>query len=556
MADKSKRLTTLISFLLGAGLMAFAIVLVNHYRPSPNNPLLASIGPYRFTQKNIGKTAKYQMALYDAQAYHVLKGEADDWIEAIIFDKESKLQKLNLNDYLLQEVFSQVSVSDSDVYEVYASSPIANLKPYRETLDDIKQVLTVNRQKKAKADLIESLSSKYSIRYYLDIPPGDAPTPLDVHKVFGTYETKPAEAFWVNGKAVASPYRGAKDAKLVLEVYSDFNCPHSKRFSKILNQFLAAHPQARVEYHHYPLGPTLGWRKSQASTCAQEQGKFWEYHDGLFSKNITSDEGLLQLAKDLKLDQSKFSSCLSSAEYAEFVKFDRAEGASRGVKETPHFFLNGRSHEGAGSFQKLKTISDWILSPRGPYPKGPKSGSPSSAPPITQIIDEQDLKGSPALGPMNAKITIVEFIDFHCPYCKRGNDNLAEALKKHKADVRLVSKHFPLSNIHPDAQQAAMASLCAHAQGQYWPFRDALFKDSARSTSLSGLKEIASELGLNQDFDICLENKKTLDAVKEDRVLAYKWGVGGTPAYFINGKLLSGARPVSDFERSIQEELE
>ncbi len=163
--------------------------------------------------------------------------------------------------------------------------------------------------------------------------------------------------------------------------------------------------------------------------------------------------------------------------------------------------------------------------------------------------------GFPALGPAEAPVTIVEFSDFECPFCGRVVPTLEEVRKNYGEKVRLVFRQFPLNNIHPNAQKAAEASLCAHDQQKFWPMHDAMFKEQ-RSLGVEQLKEKAARLGLEAGaFNECLDSGRHADQVAADLEAGGSLGVTGTPALFINGRFLSGAQPYDEIARLIDEEL-
>jgi protein-disulfide isomerase len=160
----------------------------------------------------------------------------------------------------------------------------------------------------------------------------------------------------------------------------------------------------------------------------------------------------------------------------------------------------------------------------------------------------------PELGPKDAPVTIVEFADFQCPFCKRVEDSLKQIRAKYGDKVRLVYRDYPLP-MHPNAMPAAEAARCAGEQGKFWPFHDALYSDQSKLAP-NDLKATAAKLGLDkQKFDSCVDSKKYEGAVAKDRADGEAVGVEGTPAFFINGRSLSGAQPVGEFNDIIEDEL-
>jgi protein-disulfide isomerase len=160
----------------------------------------------------------------------------------------------------------------------------------------------------------------------------------------------------------------------------------------------------------------------------------------------------------------------------------------------------------------------------------------------------------PAKGPAGAPVTIIEFSDFQCPFCGRVETTLKTVLDKYKDKVRFVYRDFPLS-IHPLAPKAAEAAECAHDQGKFWEFHDALYADQSK-LSVPDMEATAAGLGLNADkFKSCLESGKFASEVSKDVDDANKAGVSSTPSFFINGIPLVGAQGDQAFAEIIDREL-
>jgi protein-disulfide isomerase len=161
---------------------------------------------------------------------------------------------------------------------------------------------------------------------------------------------------------------------------------------------------------------------------------------------------------------------------------------------------------------------------------------------------------SPAKGPTGAAVTIVEFSDFQCPYCSRVEPSIDETLKAYPDQVRLVYRQFPLS-IHPFAEKAAEAALCAQDQGKFWELHDAMFANQ-QALAVEQLKSKAAELGMNADtFDKCLDSGEKAAKIREDMAAGAAAGVNGTPALFVNGRFLNGAVPFNEIQKLVDDEL-
>jgi protein-disulfide isomerase len=161
----------------------------------------------------------------------------------------------------------------------------------------------------------------------------------------------------------------------------------------------------------------------------------------------------------------------------------------------------------------------------------------------------------PSKGPANASVTIIEFSDFQCPFCSRALPVIEELMTRYPKDVRVVYRHLPLDRIHDRARIAAEASLCAHDQDQFWAYHDLLFAN-ARALADEDLKRFAEELNLDvAAWEQCVGENKFAEQIDADVEAARSIGITGTPAFIINGVILSGAKPVEEFVPVIESEL-
>jgi protein-disulfide isomerase len=152
---------------------------------------------------------------------------------------------------------------------------------------------------------------------------------------------------------------------------------------------------------------------------------------------------------------------------------------------------------------------------------------------------EIDVEGSPAFGPADAPVTIVEFSDFECPYCQLFAQTIKRVKDEYGNRVRIVFRQFPL-NIHPNAPKAAEAALCAYEQGKFWEMHDLLFEEQ-RQLDVTSLVDKAERLDLDvPEFETCLESGKFAEQVEEDMQAATRLGIDGTPAVFVNGMPVGG----------------
>jgi protein-disulfide isomerase len=165
-------------------------------------------------------------------------------------------------------------------------------------------------------------------------------------------------------------------------------------------------------------------------------------------------------------------------------------------------------------------------------------------------------KGHPVRGPENAPVTIVEFSDFQCPYCGGLFPTLKEVEKNYKDKVRIVYRQFPLTSIHPNAEKAAEASLCANEQDKFWLMHDAMFGDQA-GLDVDGLKQKATKLSLDMTaFNTCLDGSKYAPYIQTEIAEGTRVGVNGTPSLFVNGRFLNGNQPYEAIQQLIDDELQ
>lgn len=173
----------------------------------------------------------------------------------------------------------------------------------------------------------------------------------------------------------------------------------------------------------------------------------------------------------------------------------------------------------------------------------------ANVPPVTS---DDHIKGS-----ANAKVTLIEYSDFECPYCLRHKATIDQILQDYGDKVRLVFRQFPLTSIHPEAEKAAEASECAAEQGKFWEMYEKIFADNAAGTmSVDKWKEEAKNLKLNTSkFNDCLDSGKYASKISQQASAGGAAGVEGTPATFVNGELVSGAVPYAQLKQVIDSKL-
>jgi len=178
--------------------------------------------------------------------------------------------------------------------------------------------------------------------------------------------------------------------------------------------------------------------------------------------------------------------------------------------------------------------------------------SPANLSDVLKIKKDDVILGDP-----NAPVTIIEYGDYQCPFCKRFFDETESQLRKDYIEtgkVKMIYRDFPLPG-HPYAMPAAEAANCAKDQGKFWAYHDLIFKNQDNLATIDYLK-LAEELKMNtSEFKNCLDSKKYTQKIQNDYNLGSKIGVNGTPTFFVNGKQIIGAQPYSAFKSIIDQEL-
>jgi protein-disulfide isomerase len=374
----------------------------------------------------------------------------------------------------------------------------------------------------------------------------------------------------------ASPFKGGADALVTIVEFSDFQCPFCSRVTGSLKKINETYgDKVRIVFKHNPLpfhkdAPLA----SQAAYAAQQQGKFWEMHDKIFSniRAIKRDQ-LIAHAQSLGLDMGKFKTDLDSDAAKQQIKRDQALALKLGARGTPHFFINGTRLPGALPFERFKAAIDQEITAVNALVKAGSSVADAYKTRVKKNFKAPEPRKRPnrpaadtktvyniapgksyAKGGAEPLVTIIEFSEFQCPFCSRVLPTLKKIHETYGDDVRVVFKHNPLP-FHKDAGPASKAALAAGEQGKFWEMHDLLFKNQRKLKS-ENLKSYAAELGLNMDrFEGDLADARFDAIIKADQALGARFGARGTPNFFINGRNLRGAQPFESFKTVIDEEI-
>ncbi len=375
-----------------------------------------------------------------------------------------------------------------------------------------------------------------------------------------------------------APTRGSKQPKVTIVEYSDFQCPYCSRAAATLDTLMKDYASdVQLAYKHNPLPfHQQAMPAALAAEAAREQGKFWEMHDKMF-KNQTSLQraDLDKYAQEVGLDMGKYKEAMEKEKGKDRIKSDMAEAEKFGARGTPNFFINGHNFRGAQPIEAFKAVVDEEIkkadakiasgTPRGqvyaaltqggldkaaaPPPPKANPGEPDA-----NVRYRAEIKGAPVKGAKDAPVTIVQWSDYQCPFCSRVEPTINKVMDDYKGKVRVAWRDLPLP-FHPNAMPSAIAARAAGEQGKYWEMHDKLFADQQHEDRAT-FEKYAQELGLNMaKFKAALDAQKGKEAIEADAAAGGKIGARGTPAFFVNGKFLSGAQPYEVFKAKIDEEL-
>lgn len=381
----------------------------------------------------------------------------------------------------------------------------------------------------------------------------------------------PYERFYVT--LDDAPVRGPADAPVTIVMFSDFECPYCERAHETMKLLTSEYPRdVRIAYKAYPLDfHSNALVAAMAARSAQQQGKFWEFHDLLYSQRGIEQSQLEAYARRVDMDVKALRRDLESLEYAPPVRRDMRQARKLGVRSTPTFFINGRELKGAKPVAIFREIveeeialakkwrADDVPADRI-YEHAIADGYRKVQYTQRRGLDPDQvfpvpIGDSPQRGPQTAPVTIVEFGDFECPFCARGNATVEELLQRYKGKIRMVYKHNPLP-FHSHAFLAARASMAAHDQGKFWAYHDALYEQRAEFDE-DDLFRLARKLKLDQrEFRKAMESTRHDARIVQDQQLALLLGATGTPAYFVNGRPIEGAMPLLQFRLLVEEELD
>ena len=344
---------------------------------------------------------------------------------------------------------------------------------------------------------------------------------------------------------------GPSSAPVTMIVFSDFACPYSAQLFFSLEKLEARYPtQLRVllKQSPLPIHPDAGLAH-RAALAAGRQGYFRQMAELLYANQTHQDEeSILGYARQLHLELARFRRDLASPALAATLAADIEESHAFGIDSTPTIFLNGRSFTGIQSPETLSAAIDKAAAAATDAAASAGPGGDGDGPLDPALVAEIQASPTAAQGSTTAPLTIVEFTDFQCPFCRSALAPMQQFVAARGREVRWEFRAFPLE-FHADAQPAAEAALAAGAQGKFWPMHDLLF---AHQTALkpADLRRYAEEIQLDMKaFDEAIATHRYAGRIAADRALGIKAGVTGTPTFLIDGHLLVGARQLPELNQ-------
>ena len=340
------------------------------------------------------------------------------------------------------------------------------------------------------------------------------------------------------------PWIGSENPLVVIQEFSDFECPSCARYHVQVRELVARHPETvQLVHYNYPLdkacNPILdepyhlaACERARLGLCAARQGKFWQANDLMYANRDTRFSAY-RLALELKLDDAKMKECMADPKIAEHVKADVAKGNELKLEETPAFFVDGVRMEGLGQIEK-------IIANR------------------TNLDSGVDENGKPWIGATKPELTIHEYSDYQCPFCNRFHREVRRIVAQNPKRVRLVHHQFPLDMacnrlvtrpFHPRACVLAKLAACAAKQNAFWGANDLLFQKANHGMTEQAL---AAKLKLDEAaLAACVKDAATAEALRTEIEEGLLLKLDSTPVFMIDGAEV----PVKQLKQEVEKRL-
>ena len=306
---------------------------------------LAEIDGTIVTRIDIDKSGGKQLRALRQQLYQVERQKLDEHIGAMLLTHEAKKRGVSVATLLEEEVNSTVKPpSEEEIRSLYEKNKERIPVEFEKVRDQMRNYLHEQKITERKIEYFKTLRINGKVTTYL----------------------KPPELVRVDLSVNGAPFKGSEKAEVTIVKFEDFQCPYCKavqpNFEKVLKRYDG---KVRLVHKDLPLDEIhpQARQAAEAARCADDEGKFWEYHDKLYASSPkAAPEDLKFYAKDLGLKQDSFDKCLNTGKYKAAIQKDMNEAASLGLTGTPTFFINGRELSGAQSIEAISQIIDEELS--------------------------------------------------------------------------------------------------------------------------------------------------------------------------------------------------
>ncbi|HEX6804407.1 MAG TPA: thioredoxin domain-containing protein [Terriglobales bacterium] len=305
--------------------------------PKPKQ-VVATVGDQAIYDVDLASSAEGQLQSLHSQEYDIKRKALDSLIEQKMLDNAAKAKGITTEQLLHQEVDAKVKEPNDDTIEGFYLAQSARLnRPLDDALKtQLRQAIKQSQLSQLRQDYLKQLRSNNKVVVLLSPP-----------RVQVAHDPK--------------RLRGNAKAPVMIVEFSDYQCPYCHQVEPTVKEILAKYgDKVSFSYRDFPLYSIhpFAMGAAEASRCAEEQGKFWEYHDQLFAASKLEKDALIQYARDLKLDDKQFESCLTSEKYKADIDKDELEGRNAGVNGTPGFFINGVFVNGAKPESEFTSIID------------------------------------------------------------------------------------------------------------------------------------------------------------------------------------------------------
>lgn len=367
---------------------------------------------------------------------------------------------------------------------------------------------------------------------------------LQANAAAGAGGQRPNPAIGMTVSVAGKQTRGDKNAKLTLIEFTDYECPFCGRHSRdtapqILKNYVET-GKIRYVFNDLPLAMHAHARKAaEAALCANDQGKYWEMHDLLFSNQQALDNANLSAyATKLGLNLPAFQKALESGKYAAKVSANEAEAARLGFSGAPSFAI-GLTQPNDGAVKVIKTIvgaqsyanfEREFADALKPQPS-PPPGQAAAVPENPAVGTSMNVEGKQFKGKKEAKLTLIQFSDYECSYCgKLARETIPEVVKNYVDTGKLKFVFSDLAlDMHSHAIKAGAASYCAAEQGHYWEMHDVLFSNQGALED-SNLVSYATAMGLDTvKFQQCLNTNRYEAQIRNSSAEGRRAGFDATP---------------------------